>query len=67
LPIIRGQWGITPSVDQQWGGLLMWVPACLVFLAFILVTLARWYRRPEGEVPVPIPAAVAAAKQGGQF
>jgi putative membrane protein len=67
LPVIRGQWGITPSVDQQWGGLLMWVPACLVFLAFILVTLARWYRMPEREASVPIPAAVAAAKQGGRF
>lgn len=71
LPIIRGQWGITPSVDQQWGGLLMWVPACLVFLAFILVTLSRWYRTPEREAPVAVPAAVPAvvtsAEQGGHF
>lgn len=67
LPVIRGQWGISPSLDQQWGGLLMWVPACLVFLAFILVTLARWYRTPERQAPVSVPAAVASAGQGGQI
>ncbi len=30
-------------VDQQIGGLLMWVPACLVYLCGILGLLARWY------------------------
>ena len=67
LPILRGQWGITPAVDQQWGGLLMWVPACLVFLFFILVTLARWYRLPERDLPVAVPSTVASAEQGGQL
>ncbi len=67
LPILRGQWGLTPLADQQWGGLLMWVPACLVYLSFILATLARWYRLPEREAPVPVPAAVASAEQGGRF
>jgi len=67
LSIIRGQWGITPAVDQQWGGLVMWVPACMVFLAYILVTLARWYRRPERETVVAVPAAIASAKQGGRL
>ena len=26
-------WGLTPLEDQQIGGLIMWVPACLVYLA----------------------------------
>ena len=26
------QWGITPLEDQQLGGLIMWVPACLVYI-----------------------------------
>lgn len=47
LPLIRDHWGLTPHDDQQWGGLLMWVPACLVYLGFLLVTLAHWYRTPE--------------------
>ncbi len=50
LPLLRGRWGLTPSADQQWGGLLMWVPACAVYLAFILGSLARWYRFPEEQI-----------------
>ncbi|MGB6482378.1 MAG: cytochrome c oxidase assembly protein [Candidatus Acidiferrales bacterium] len=47
LPLLRDRWGLTPRADQQWGGLLMWVPACLVYLSVLLATLARWYRIPE--------------------
>ncbi len=44
LPVIQNAWGLTPAVDQQIGGLLMWVPACLVYLGAILVLLGRYYR-----------------------
>ncbi len=44
LPTLRGDWGLTPERDQQLGGLLMWVPACLVYLAAILAMLRRFYR-----------------------
>jgi len=47
LPTIRGGWGLTPAVDEQVGGLLMWVPGGLVYLCAILATLGRWYR--EGD------------------
>jgi putative membrane protein len=50
LPLIRQGWGLTPSVDQQLGGLLMWVPACLIYLSGIIGQLARWYRSSEAEV-----------------
>lgn len=63
LPIIRGEWGLTPLEDQQWGGLLMWVPACLVYLSFILATLARWYRMPERDVAVVVPSTVASVQE----
>lgn len=33
-------WGLTPLEDQQLGGILMWVPGCLIFLAFALLALA---------------------------
>src|SRR5438128_7834048 len=42
LDVIRGQWGLTSDRDQQVGGLLMWVPMCLIYLAAILAQLARW-------------------------
>ncbi len=35
-------WGISPLVDQQIGGLLMWVLVGAFFLAAALATLARW-------------------------
>lgn len=47
LPILRGPWGLTPPVDQQLGGLLMWVPGNLAYLVAIVWTLARWYGTPE--------------------
>jgi putative membrane protein len=43
LPLIQDQWGLTPAKDQQLGGLLMWVPACLIYFSGILGLLARWY------------------------
>src|SRR5262249_28747594 len=31
MPLLREQWGLSAQRDQQIGGLLMWVPACLVY------------------------------------
>ena len=46
LELIQVGWGITPEKDQQIGGLLMWVPMCLVYLSAIVVQLARWFAQP---------------------
>lgn len=46
LDLIRGQWGLSHRLDQQIGGLLMWVPACLIYLGAILATMTRWYDVP---------------------
>ena len=43
LPSIRETWGISPLMDQQIGGLLMWAPACLVYVTAIMAMFARWY------------------------
>jgi putative membrane protein len=56
LPLIRQDWGLTPSVDQQVGGLLMWVPACFIYLCAILSLLVHWYTAAESE-PQPTPPA----------
>ena len=61
LPLIREEWGLNPRADQQWGGLLMWVPTCLVYLSVLLVTLARWYRTPEEDEFEPSLAMTSAA------
>jgi putative membrane protein len=39
--------GLTPLEDQQLGGLLMWVPASLIFVAAGLTTLAGWLRESD--------------------
>ncbi len=43
LPLLRSSWGLTADRDQQLGGLLMWMPACLVYGGGILGLLGRWY------------------------
>src|SRR5665213_281638 len=67
LPLIRDGWGLTPSADQQWAGLLMWVPSCLVYLTVLLGTLARWYRTPDDEfepsLVTPSGASIDAAEE----
>jgi cytochrome c oxidase assembly factor CtaG len=51
LPLLREGWGLTPERDQRIGGLLMWVPACLVYGAGILAQLGRLLRTDE-DAPV---------------
>jgi putative membrane protein len=46
LPAIRDDWGLTAERDQQIGGLLMWVPMCLVYLSAIFVQMTRWFAEP---------------------
>jgi putative membrane protein len=46
LQTIRTNWGITPQRDQQIGGLLMWVPMCLVYLGAIFAQISRWFAEP---------------------
>jgi cytochrome c oxidase assembly factor CtaG len=50
LGTIRGDWGLTSDKDQQIGGLLMWVPMCLIYLTAILAQLARWHSGPAPQV-----------------
>jgi cytochrome c oxidase assembly factor CtaG len=47
LSTIRDDWGMTAERDQQVGGLLMWVPMCLVYLSAIFAQLARWFAEPK--------------------
>ena len=61
LPLLRQQWGLTPAVDQQLGGLLMWVPGSLVYLAGIIGAISRWYSMPDEDVDHPV--AIISADQ----
>jgi putative membrane protein len=37
-----GAWGFTPLEDQQLAGLMMWMPACLIFPAIAAIVFAAW-------------------------
>jgi putative membrane protein len=56
LSLIQSAWDITPDKDQQIGGLLMWVPMCLVYLAAIVAQLARWFSHSAGSAVEAVPA-----------
>ena len=47
IKFIQSDWGVTPNIDQEMAGLIMWVPACIVYLTNIMITLFRWYGEPE--------------------
>src|SRR5581483_3898148 len=40
-------WGLTPLQDQQIGGLIMWVPASLVYLATGLWLFSEWLKESD--------------------
>ncbi len=40
-------WGLTPLEDQEIGGLIMWIPAGLVYIAAGLALFAGWLRESE--------------------
>ncbi len=54
LPLLRAT-GLTPAADQQIGGLLMWVPACLIYLTAIMALLSCFYRYPKEAMLPKIP------------
>jgi cytochrome c oxidase assembly factor CtaG len=43
-------WGLTPLQDQQLGGLIMWVPAGVVYIVAALALVAAWLRESEARV-----------------
>jgi cytochrome c oxidase assembly factor CtaG len=52
-------WGLTPLEDQQIGGLIMWVPACSVYIVAALALFAAWLRAADAGGRWPSPALVA--------
>jgi cytochrome c oxidase assembly factor CtaG len=51
------RWGITPLQDQQLAGLIMWVPAGLIYAGAALVSFALWVKRSASGTVIFGPAA----------
>jgi putative membrane protein len=63
LPLLQNQWGLTPVKDQQLGGLLMWVPACLIYFCGILGLFARWQGDAGSAAMIPESTLTKAIKE----
>jgi putative membrane protein len=48
-------WGFAPLEDQQLAGLIMWMPACLVYPALAAVTLFHWLATQSNLQPRQLP------------
>lgn len=44
---LTSSWGLTPLEDQQLGGLIMWIPAGLVYIIAGLALFAGWLRESD--------------------
>lgn len=49
---LRNDLCLSPKVDQQIGGLTMWIPGCVLYLIASMITLANWYRTPDNDTPL---------------
>lgn len=49
LPLLRNDWGLTPSADQRLGGGLMWMLGSLVYLFAIVLSIGRWFAEADSE------------------
>jgi cytochrome c oxidase assembly factor CtaG len=49
LLLVRRQWGLSGTIDQQAGGLLMWALGAPTYLLAGLSVLARWFGESEEE------------------
>lgn len=52
------RWGITPLADQQLGGVIMWVPSGVVFIAIALALMAKWIAESDRRLKFGTLAAV---------
>ena len=43
-------WNIAPMMDQQYGGLIMWIPGGIFFYAVMSVVFFKWVGRGEDDV-----------------
>lgn len=58
-------WGITPLQDQQYGGLIMWIPGGVFFYAVMTVVFFRWVGRDEEDTAEATAAAGALVPNRG--
>jgi len=54
-------WPISPMVDQELGGLITWIPTCMMSALAGVIVIGRWMRQDDAVnrvKPVPLPVAI---------
>ncbi|MCA1666541.1 MAG: cytochrome c oxidase assembly protein, partial [Thermomicrobia bacterium] len=61
-------WGVSAAMDQQLGGLMMWVPGGLLYLGAIIGTFIHWQNEAgaDEELSRRVAAGHAAASSLGE-
>ena len=47
LALIRETWALSPEVDQQTGGIFLWVGGCMIYTSAVMGLFVAWYNSPE--------------------
>jgi cytochrome c oxidase assembly factor CtaG len=47
-------WGITTDYDQQLGGIIMWIPGGMMYLAALIILFFIWIRREDSHVKLSL-------------
>ena len=46
---LQNSWGMNYARDQQLGGLIMWVPSCMLYVGTVMALMGRWYAGETGQ------------------
>lgn len=58
-------WGISPMLDQEYGGLLMWLPGGIVLWSSMIYVFSQWIKEEKAERALEVAAHVASLQQPG--
>ncbi len=47
-------WGITTDYDQQLGGIIMWIPGGMMYLAALIILFFMWIKREDSRVKISL-------------
>ncbi|MGH8280646.1 MAG: cytochrome c oxidase assembly protein [Gammaproteobacteria bacterium] len=56
---MHGLWGVTALVDQQLGGLILWLPGDMMMVLAFFIIFSRWLQQEQSEATRPPPVAAA--------
>ena len=42
-------WGISPALDQQLGGLIMWIPGNIFYIIIVSILFIRWMQMQDAK------------------